>query len=252
MGRANGYVLYRGPSLYTGAPIVVVATGIKSGSTNVKTGAAIQTHIMPAGESPADAIRGGRDSDVCLGCIHNTATGRGSCYVHPIILRGWGTAGTWEAWRRGAYPVADTARALHAIGRGRYVRLGTWGDPAAVPVWVWAALVSGAARHTGYTHAGGGNFERFEALRPFCMASVETESEAARAQSLGWRTYRVIPFGAERGRTRVEAQCPASAEAGKRRTCATCPATLVCSGASGAPVSRGIAIQAHGATRKRL
>ena len=43
MAQANGVILYEGPSMLDGAPIVVIATGIRTGSTNVKTGAMIQT-----------------------------------------------------------------------------------------------------------------------------------------------------------------------------------------------------------------
>jgi hypothetical protein len=41
--RFTGLVLYEGPSLIDGAPIVVIANRIANPSTNVKTGAIAQT-----------------------------------------------------------------------------------------------------------------------------------------------------------------------------------------------------------------
>ena len=39
ISKPNGIILWEGPSLIDGAPIVVIATGIKRASRNAKTGA---------------------------------------------------------------------------------------------------------------------------------------------------------------------------------------------------------------------
>ena len=52
---ANGVILYEGPSLLDGEPIVAILTGLRSSSCNRKTGAMLQTWIMRADVSPAEA-----------------------------------------------------------------------------------------------------------------------------------------------------------------------------------------------------
>ena len=56
MKRPNGYILWRGPSLLDGSPIVVIAIK-KSG--NRKTGRMLQTYILRADQTPVEAIRSG-------------------------------------------------------------------------------------------------------------------------------------------------------------------------------------------------
>jgi hypothetical protein len=64
--KVTGLVLYRGPSLYTGGPIVVIATGLGgSRSSNRKTGEMVQTYILAdVGEEPQAAIKSGADASV--------------------------------------------------------------------------------------------------------------------------------------------------------------------------------------------
>jgi len=93
------------------------------------------------------------------------------------------------------------------ILRGRTVRLGAYGDPAAVPFQVWQALLAYAAAWTGYTH----QWRRAPELAAYCMASVDTPGERAEARFLGFRTFRVRAAG-QAVETR-EVVCPASAEA---------------------------------------
>src|SRR4029077_6672547 len=139
---------------------------------------------------------------------------------------GQGPLGVWRAYRRGRYgdvqPHALQSDTLTLLGAGRIVRLGTYGDPAAVPAYIWAQLTARATGRTGYTHQwrninGRMPWAHVQALKSLCMASADTESDAAEAQSLGWRTFRVTMPG-DRDRTPVEAVCPASAEAGKKLT----------------------------------
>lgn len=128
--------------------------------------------------------------------------------------------------------------AWQLIGRGRLVRLGTYGDPAAVPTIVWHRLTEHASGHTGYTHQWR---TCDQSLRTLCMASADSLADAREAQTAGWRTFRVMPCDAPRAAN--EAVCPASAEAGRKLTCAQC---LACAGADGRRGS--VVIQAHGGT----
>jgi len=246
--RGSG-VFYKGPSQLDGSPIVGLVTGLAAKSGNDKTGAMVQTHICRADVSPADAIRAGLDAaGPCPAtCPHRSRAsgGNGSCYTHPSILRGHGTSGAWRSYAAGRYRVfpLDT---LPSIGEGRDVRLGSYGDPAAVPLAVWEALLSDSVGNTGYTHAW--RDVRFRPLARYCMASVDSPASAAEAVRDGWRFYLPEPEGS---RTRAieghtVAQCPAAAEAGKRVQCSGCPAKLRCSGTRHGSSIAGVRIGAHG------
>ena len=232
---SNGRILFDGPSELDGAPIVVVAVGFASGSSNAKTGAMIQTYILRADMSPVEAIHTGADISICGQCPHRGAAGNGkgrTCYVSI----GQGPATVWKTYLAGGYPRATLAE-LGALGRGRMVRLGTYGDPAAVPTLYWALLTAHSAGHTGYTHQW---LIRPE-LRGLCMASVDSDAERQLAQAMGWRTFRVAMPG-DIARARGEVVCPASAESGARTTCADCG---LCAGASSG-YTKSVAIAAHG------
>jgi len=234
----TGAILWRGASQLDGAPIVVVATGLgPQGSRNAKTGAGmVQVYILRADMAPLDAARSGADASICGDCRHRGTAADGAvrnrtCYVN--LAHG----------PRVAYLMATTARYSHVdletgaeILRGRTVRLGAYGDPAAVPFQVWQALLAYAAAWTGYTH----QWRRAPELAAYCMASVDTPGERAEARFLGFRTFRVRAAG-QAVETR-EVVCPASAEAGKRATCDACRAC----GGNLAKARADIVIAAHG------
>ena len=67
---SSGYVIYDGPSVLDGKPIVVIATGFKTKSQNPKTGDMIQVFILYKDESPQEAAHSGNDSSVCGNCKH--------------------------------------------------------------------------------------------------------------------------------------------------------------------------------------
>ena len=228
MSKPNGVILYQGPSLLDGAPIVAIAIGLNSKSTNRKTGAMVQTYILRSDVEPTTAIKQGLDASICGDCpLRGDGTGKERrCYVNV----GQGPLGVYRAFKRGRYPSG------YAEVNRMFVRLGTYGDPAAVPAHVWQTLLAGAAGHTGYTH----QWRTAPQLRTLCMASVDSLDEAAEARALGWRTFRVgMELGyATRG---AESLCPASAEAGKKLKCEQC---LACGGADGRKGS--IYIPAHG------
>jgi hypothetical protein len=230
MSKPNGVIVWEGASSLDGAPIVLLAVGLRSASSNSKTGAMVQTYILRSDLSPVAAVRSGADASICGNCPargNGDGTGR-ICYVQ---LQNAPT-GIYKAYKRGSYP--------HMAGsefNGAMVRLGAYGDPAAVPVAVWRRVIATATAYTGYTH----QWRRKPSLKALCMASVDDEREALEARALGWRTFRAsLPGQAER--LASEAICPASAEAGRKLTCETC---LACSGTGGG--RRGsIVIRAHG------
>jgi hypothetical protein len=211
----NG-IIYQGPSLLDGAPIVVIANYSKS---NRKTGGVVQTYILRADMNPLEASKTGADFSICGDCKHKgtpttdktrkTALKR-TCYV----ILGQGVLVTYRAFLRGYYPKADNFEARAAIGKGRIVRLGTYGDPAAVPDYVWEQLLSGADSWLAYSHQSGWRAD-------LAMQSADTMAQAIAHWQAGRRTFRVVQKLTEVDPAR-EVLCPASAEAGRRTTCEAC------------------------------
>lgn len=234
----RGFVVYEGPSLLTGEPIVCIAT---LRSVNGKTGDMLQTWILLADIDPVAGNRTGADRAICGDCPARGVGGQQrSCYVQ--LARA--PLGIWGAWKRGMYPRAVGHAALAELGRGRKVRLGAYGDPAAIPSYCNESLVSESAGHTAYSHqsAWEGRTEGFDPFR--MMVSADSLSAATEAWARSWRTFRVVGSVGEVVRGR-EILCPASEEAGKRTQCASC---LLCGGAS--VKAKSIAIVAHGAGKK--
>jgi hypothetical protein len=234
----SGFVIYEGPSLLTGEPIVCVAT---LHSTNRKTGDMVQTWILLRDENPVAGNRSGADRAICGDCPSRGVGGKArSCYVQ--LARA--PLGIWGAYQRGRYPVVSGHAAIAALGAGRAVRLGAYGDPAAIPGWVNESLISEAAGHTAYSHqiAWEGRGEGF--LPERMMVSADSLSAASEAWARSYRTFRVVGSVGELVAGR-EILCPASEEAGHRTQCARC---LLCGGASVA--AKSIAIVAHGAGKK--
>ncbi len=242
-------IIYNGPSLIDGKPIIVVAI-IKSG--NIKTGNMIQTHIIRKDINPLEASKTGADYSICGNCKHRGESTNNpdkkqainrSCYVNI----GQGPAQVYKAFIKGNYPdYSNNPDYIQLIGKGKMIRLGTYGDPAAVPAHVWNNLLKDSIGHTGYTHQ---HDQRPDYSR--MMYSADTAQEAQEAHKKGYRTFRVIPVKEwqEQGAGAIlggEILCPASEEAGKRVTCDKCK---LCTGST--KQGKSIAIIAHGTNRMK-
>jgi hypothetical protein len=234
-GIAMGMVVWQGLSQLDGVtPIVVIATGLDSSSANEKTGGMVQTFILRADIEPHTAIADGADEAICGVCPHRgkASGGTGACYVRVYQA----PLSTWRAWQRGNAESFDLGRFA-----GKRVRIGSYGDPAAVPVTVWQDIVAVAEATTGYTH----QWRTCDpAFAEFCMASTDSVAERRQARLKGYRTFHVRALGT--AKSKGEIVCPASAEAGKRTTCASC---LQCGG-TGNGRTADITILAHGASKR--
>ena len=135
-----------------------------------------------------------------------------TCYVTTYQ----GPRAVWDAYTRGKYPQRKGhEKELEAAIRARGIRWGAYGDPGALPLSIVRRWSLEGARRTGYTH----QWHRRPALRHYLMASVETVAGAARAQSRGWRTFRVaLELEAQRG----EIVCPATTRGLDCQTCGLC------------------------------
>tara|TARA_R110000868_G_scaffold68622_4_gene202815 strand:- start:3899 stop:4645 length:747 start_codon:yes stop_codon:yes gene_type:complete len=238
-------IIYRGPSLIDGAPIVVIAI---DSARNTKTGRMVQTYILRADMDPRDASKSGADASICGTCPHRGAptddpnakqAKNRSCYV----LLGQGPLTAYQSMLRGVYPEITGHAAIAALGAGKLVRLGTYGDPAAVPSYVWESLLSEAAGHTAYSHQTATPGAAFRSA--YMMESADNEAQARAAWAAGRRTFRVVKSIDDIVKG-AEILCPASKEAGRRVTCSQCK---LCGGASVA--GKSIAIPDHGPQRKR-
>lgn len=237
----NGFVFYRGPSMLDGAPIVAILTGLEKGSRNTKTGGGLlQTWIIREDQTPVEAIHSGADASICGACPHRgtIVDGRNvgrSCYVTvfqaPLVV--------YKAFKRDVYPTVTPQDAAELVS-GRMVRLGAYGDPAAVPFHVWSSLLSKVSGKAGYTH----QWRAFPELAEYCMASCDNVSDHAQAKLLGFRTFRVR--NVSEPTLAREVVCPASKEAGAKISCDACKA---CGGHS-AKAKADIVIMAHGAVGK--
>ena len=238
MTKPLGYILYEGPSMIDGQPIVVILTGI-DGSSNRKTGSMLQTYILRSDVHPIDAVRMGDDESICGSCEHRPilarSTGKPPCYVEV----GKGPSMVWQAYKRGRYtrlPIWQIARLIAA----RVLRIGTYGDPAAAPIRVWQGLIVYVASWTGYSH----QWRIIDAEWQYLvMASVDSEVDRIDAKLAGWRTFRVsIGIDPQMG----EISCFASKESGARTTCIDC---RLCKGTQIA--AKDIVIADHGLGHKR-
>jgi len=235
-------IIYEGPSLLDGQQIVVIATGIKSKSSNGKTGGMIQTWILLRDIDPREANKSGADYGICGDCPHRgkattaldkVLAAERTCYV--ILFQA--PLNVWKTYHRGNYDRAVDSEAIAAVGKDRKVRLGSYGDPAAVPAYVWQALLSKSIGRTGYSHQSG--LANADFVADIMMISADNLAMAQGAWANGHRTFRVIDSVDDMDANEV--LCPASKEAGERTNCENCG---LCAGSS--IKAKSIAIVAHG------
>lgn len=210
----NGAVLYDGPSMIDGQPIVVIVTGLKGRpgkrSANGKTGDMLQTWILRSDLHPVVALAG-EDKSVCGDCPHRRQdNGKRSCYVQV----GKAPAAVWRCYRRGGYAPLQSAQQV----AGRKLRVGSYGDPAAVPAAVWLPLIAAVAGHTGYTHQWRTPIGQW--AKGILQASCDGLADYSEATTHGWGTFLVTPKGTEL--PAEMAHCAASKERGAKTTCERC------------------------------
>lgn len=242
-------IAWKGPSLFDGAPIAVVVTNLGTTfSRNAKCGRSMaQATILRTDMHPQDAILTGKDFSICATCKHRgycATNSRGvvtttrSCYVTLKSV-----FSIYHALKRGSYPRMDpgaiSAQIRHrAVRRGtpNALRIGSYGDPAAVPTWVWNDLARDVKVVTGYSHEWK---HCDQTLQSLMMASVDTPEEAREAQAMGWRTFRIL--------TPDQRPAPTEIMCRSVRTGATCQSCGLCAGT--ALKAKHVAMPLHGSKR---
>lgn len=232
--RPDGFELWRGPSAFDGTEVGVVVTHTRRSPQNRKIGDMAQAWVLPVETAPLDAVLTGADAAVCGSCRFRPAA-EGGCYV-PLAQT---AQRVWWAWQvNGSY-----GPGLPVELGAKPVRIGAWGDPAAVPLEAWLLLLDRVPAWTAYTHRWRQvpDAER-EGWQMLAMASADSAEEADEARALGWRTFR-----ARRSTDPLlpgERVCPSAVEAPSygRATCSTC---RLCDGVR-ARRAPDIAIVVHG------
>ncbi len=238
MAKVKGAVVWTGASALDGStPIVAVVTGIAGDSSNPKTGPMAQLWILRADMAATEAVKTGGDAAICGDCGLRGIDGKErGCYVTVSHAPN----NIYRTFKAGKYLSLSPATVADLLTRnGVRLRLGAYGDPAALPVDVLATLTHGVFAWTGYTHA----WRSRPDLAPFVMASADSVQDVIDATAMGFRTFR----------TRLDSQplmageiaCPASDEMNHRTTCERC---TLCDGSRPEDRRKNIAIIAHGSS----
>ena len=236
MAKPTGWIVYEGPGVYDGKPIVVIGT---NNSLNPKTGNMWQTWIMRADIEPHKAVKTGDDASVCGKCPLRPLSYKKNKLKKPCYVRTFqAPLSVYRKYKRGGYDYisASDFRALVTDSDG--LRLGSYGDPSSVPFQVWESVGvgSGEFNHTGYTH--GYLLPGFDTRNlSISMVSLDPITQQIN-DALNGRSFRVIN-SIEELRT-DEILCPASKEQGFKTTCAQCG---LCAGLT--RKAKNIAIVAH-------
>lgn len=231
-----------------GAPIVAIAT---LGSSNVKTGPMVQTWILRQDMAPTEASKAAADSSVCGDCPRRHATG-GDCYVTLFQA----PLSVWRQWDRSGRPEAnvdqDTLVPLTLAAQEHGFRMGSYGDPVAVPFTIWQDLLEmlQPKMHTGYTHQwrllaerGNDAVMTREWFQANIMASCDSVADAAEARALGWRYFLAVSPDQVTNVPERTIECLAE-RAVNPRTCEECG---ICNGTQGREARASVYIIEHGA-----
>jgi len=202
--------------------VVVIAT---RGSKNSKTGDMVQTWILRSDVKPTEAVKTGEDESICGDCPHRHFLS-GACYVQPFQA----PRSVWEKYKRGGYRHATESDFTEL--KEMKVRAGSYGDPSAVPLWVWVSC----GVSTGYSR----QWRNFTEQSHYLMASVISIREKREANALGFRTFRMA--SPESPVDHDEIICP-SASGVSCFDCGLCAGSRI--------GAKNIVIEVHGARSKR-
>lgn len=207
-------------STFTGAPCVAVVSDDRS--ANRKTGDMRQVSFLRRDATPTEARKAGLDCAICGNCPM-----RAACYV--VICQGP------QSQYRALY--GGNVRGQHRAS-AKPIRFGMYGDAGSMSRRAFLDLFEQTGAQvsgwTTYTHS----WRVRPWLRPYAMASVETEAGAREAAAQGWRYFRVRPEGGEL--LPGEIVCPSERSEGKIK-CRDC---LLCCGTSrGGP---NVVVTVHG------
>ena len=189
----------------------------------------LQSWIIQQNLVPTEAAKKGLEKGICGTCPLKLSQ-TGACFVNLLPVNN-----IYRKYFAGSYS-KFSANEIEVIKRYRYpIRIGSYGDPTAVPFDVWKPIISASGGHTGYTHRWDNN-ECDSRWKKYLMASVQSESEACIAQNLGWRTFRIIAPDAPLSENEILCRHT-------KDNATQCEACMLCDGKSNKP---NIADRVHG------
>jgi len=180
----NSFIVWEGESQLNGKPITLIISGLES-TGNRKTGTMIQSWIINSSINPVDATKTGEDASICGNCWRKPSLGD-KCYVTVFQAPNQ----IYKTYVSGKYDNFEKAK-KDDIDSG--LRLGSYGDPVAVPLEVWNKLMENFPYHTGYTS----QWRTIQSIpyRGKIQASCASMQDKHKAESLGWKTYTSLPIG---------------------------------------------------------
>ena len=171
-GKRNSVKIFQNKA----STVFSAVTGFTRPSANIKTGDMLQVTILSPSISPTDAKHSGGDSEYCGG-ENNPCPMHSVCYVLEFQM----PEQVWRAVHANKpEPIPTSPKAI---------RLGAYGDPAFLPLPLLAELTKGK-NYTGYTNQWRYGIDTEYAR--YCMASVTSLVDRAKAKKLGYRTYRAL------------------------------------------------------------
>jgi len=227
-----GYLIWEGTSrLDHKTPILMILT---LESANGKTGPMHQVWYIPKPMHPTEAAQQQLDFSVCGSC-----RGRPSLDNWCYVPTGHGPGSVYKAWLRGNYPKLDLRDAEHRKDVQGKVRLGAWGDPAAVPPAQNVRVINACAEGwTSYTH----QFAKRPATAEYSMVSVDSREQYEKVHAeADVRTFRFLREG--ESLADGEMMCPHET---KGTQCIDC---RLCDGNSRLYMLPSIAVSVHGAKK---
>lgn len=190
--KPSGFIIYQNK-------IIVVIMIIES--SNKKTGNMVQTYIIRKDLNPLEALKNGKDIAICGDCIHrgrfvkNEKNGKvewkRTCYVNI----GQGVLQVYKSYIKGNYPKYNPhkhdVRLLDKNGNKRMIRLGTYGDPAFIPIRIWNYYLTKFSGSTGYTHQWNKSWVDPN-FNKIVMASCDSKPNVNDSNAIGYRSFIVV------------------------------------------------------------
>lgn len=183
-----------------------------------------QASVIVAGKHPLDVLNTPLEQAVCGDCKLSGCNGKRRCYVYSRMLLHLGHE----------YPKVPLDKAQELMQWTRGMRIGEYGDPAALEFKVWKQMLKNVRFFTGYTHAWKKCDPQFKKI---VMASVDSLEERAEAKRRRWRTYRIRATADEKPQ-KGEIVCP------YEKSGVTCLECKLCCGTS--RKGPDVVITAHG------
>jgi hypothetical protein len=222
----RGFIMYEGKSLLGGDDQIVCIAVLKS--ENKKTGKMVQVYIIPKDVGPIEAIKAGKNFGACGTCplqgeyalIFKKNGGMEKRFVNRVcyVNLGHGPSTVYQAYMAGKYK-HYVKRHHEKYIAGRKVRIGAYGDPAAIPLKLVKYLAYISSGWTGYSHQMFWVRHAAE-LANYVMASCHTPAQHAEARRRGWRSFVAIPKGGQAPERSVE--CPHYTHGVNCETCLLC------------------------------